>query len=76
MPHAGLSAPLTLALGTQAPAPAATYVRATDSLHVVMAALSTRNMERLAVANDAGQLVGAVSVLDVLKFFATDQHAL
>ena len=70
MPHTDLSMPLTRALGAQPPGAGEVCVRATDTLHVLMAALSTRNCERLAVTNDAGQLVGVVSVLDVLKYFS------
>mmetsp|Transcript_5085 Transcript_5085/g.13178 ORF Transcript_5085/g.13178 Transcript_5085/m.13178 type:complete len:390 (-) Transcript_5085:144-1313(-) len=70
MPHADLNAPISQALGPQPPATGAVCVSVGDSLHALMAALSTRNCERLAVANEMGQLVGAVSVLDVLKFFA------
>jgi CBS domain-containing protein len=73
MPHTDLSAPLLSALGPTPPTADEVSVRASDSLHALMAALSSRNIERLALANDAGQLVGAVSVLDVLKFFAVEQ---
>lgn len=68
MPHTDLNMPLMRALGAQPPSAGEVCVRATDSLHAVMAALTSRNCERLAVTSDAGQLVGVVTVLDVLKY--------
>lgn len=70
MPHTDLGMPLTRALGAQPPAAGEVCVRATDTLHALMAAFSARNCERLAVTSDAGQLLGVVSVLDVLKYFS------
>lgn len=70
MPHADLTAPLSAALSTPLPAglPA---VRASDSLHAVLSAFSSHRVERLAVTADSGELVGAVTVLDVLAHFAS-----
>jgi len=70
MPHADLCAPISAALSTPLldglPA-----VRAADSLHAVLSAFSTHRLERLAVTADSGELLGAVTVLDVLAYFAS-----